>query len=45
MFHENWASQAHLDAHFQTPHLTAALRRLDELTAEPPVIEIWRQIA
>lgn len=44
MFHENWESQAHLDAHFQSVHLTSALRRLDELTVEAPTIEIWRQI-
>lgn len=44
LFHENWVSQAHLDAHLKTPHLTAALRRLEELAAEPPMLAFWRQI-
>lgn len=41
----NWERQAHLDAHYRTQHITAALRRLDELSPEPPTIELWRQIA
>jgi quinol monooxygenase YgiN len=44
LFHENWASQAHLDAHLKTPHISAALRRLDELCIDAPILAFWRQI-
>jgi quinol monooxygenase YgiN len=45
MFHENWASQAHLDEHLKTPHLQAALERLGQLVAEPPQITLWEKLA
>jgi quinol monooxygenase YgiN len=34
-FVEEWQAEADLAAHFETPHLQAALEHLDELMAEP----------
>ena len=31
VFYENWASQAALDAHFQTPHLQAMMKLVPDL--------------
>src|SRR5450755_2733186 len=45
LFHENWTSQAHLDAHLQSAHIQALLPRVDELCAAFPEIKIWEQIA
>jgi quinol monooxygenase YgiN len=45
LFHENWASKAHLDAHLQSAHLKALLPRVPELAIAPPEIQIWNQIA
>ena len=44
LFHENWASQAHLDAHLQSTHIKALLPRVDELCVAFPEIKIWEQI-
>jgi len=44
LFHENWASKAHLDAHLQKPDLQAVLSRVGQLVAEPPQITLWRKI-
>ena len=38
LFHENWASRAQLEAHFQSPHIQALLPRVDALCAGPPQI-------
>jgi quinol monooxygenase YgiN len=45
LFHENWTSQALLDAHLQSPHVQAVVQRLDELCSEPPAIVLWDRIA
>ena len=45
LFHENWASQAHLDAHLQAAHIQALLPRVGELCVAFPEIKIWDRIA
>jgi quinol monooxygenase YgiN len=45
LFHENWTSQAHLDAHLQSAHLKELLPRVDELCLAFPEIKIWEKIA
>ena len=45
LFHENWASKAHLEQHLQKPDLKAVLARVGELVAEPPRITLWKKIA
>ena len=45
LFHENWASQAALDAHFQSSHVQALIPRVDGLCAAAPSITTWVQIA
>src|SRR5690349_23943912 len=44
MFHENWTSKAHLDAHLQSPHIKALLPRVDELCTAPPQITLWDKL-
>ena len=44
LFHENWTSKAHLDAHLQKPDLQAALARVGQMAAEPPQITLWEKI-
>jgi quinol monooxygenase YgiN len=44
LFHENWLSQAHLDAHLQKPDLQATLARVGQLVAEPPQITLWEKL-
>lgn len=45
LFHENWTSKAHLDAHLKSAHIAALLPRVDELCVAFPEIKIWQQIA
>jgi quinol monooxygenase YgiN len=44
LFHENWTSKAHLDAHLQKPDLQAVLAKVAKLVAEPPQITLWEKI-
>ena len=44
LFHENWMSQAALDAHLQSPHLKALLPRVDELCPAFPQITTWEKV-
>ncbi len=44
MFHENWTTKAHLDAHLQKPDLQAVLSRVGPMAAEPPQITLWERI-
>jgi quinol monooxygenase YgiN len=39
--YENWASQAALDAHFQTPYLQAMFKLVPELVEGPLDITKW----
>jgi quinol monooxygenase YgiN len=41
VFYEKWASQAAVDAHFQTPHLQAVLKLVPGLVDAPPDITKW----
>jgi quinol monooxygenase YgiN len=45
LFHETWASQAILDVHSKSPHLTAALPQAAELCAHAPEITLWEKLA
>jgi len=45
LFHENWTSKAHLDAHLQSPHIKALLPRVDELCVAFPEISTWERIS
>src|SRR5258708_2783071 len=45
LFHENWASKAHLDAHLAAPHVQALLTRVGELCTGHPQITTWEKIA
>jgi quinol monooxygenase YgiN len=44
LFHENWVSKAHLDAHLAKPDLQAVLGRVGKIVSEPPQITLWEQI-
>ena len=44
LFHENWTSQAHLDAHLQSAHVKALLPRVDELCTGFPQITLWERM-
>ena len=44
LFHENWTSKAHLDAHLKNTHIQVLLPRMDELCVGMPEIKIWEKI-
>ncbi|MBC8095577.1 MAG: antibiotic biosynthesis monooxygenase [Akkermansiaceae bacterium] len=44
LFHENWASKAHLDAHLQSSHIQVLLPRVGELCTGFPEITLWNQV-
>ena len=45
LFHENWTSEAALEAHFETPHIKNWLRQAEGLPAEPLEVTLWSRIA
>jgi quinol monooxygenase YgiN len=45
LFHENWTSKQHLDAHLNRPHLKTFLAKADLLLSEPPRITLWQMIS
>lgn len=44
-FVEEWQSEADLEAHLKTPHVTAALEKIPELTTGAPDIRRYHQVA
>ena len=44
LFHENWASHAHIEAHARMPHIQTLLKRMDELCVEALKISYWEKI-
>jgi len=44
LFHENWQSKAHHEAHVQAPHIQALMPRLDELCVAFPQITMWERV-
>lgn len=44
LFHENWTSRAHLDAHLKSPHIEVLLPRMSELCVGLPEIKVWDRI-
>lgn len=44
LFHENWTSKAHLDAHLQSAHVQALSSRMNELCTEFPQITLWERL-
>jgi quinol monooxygenase YgiN len=44
MFHENWTSKAHLDAHLAKPELQSVLARVGPMLTESAQITLWRKL-
>ncbi|HXE42529.1 MAG TPA: putative quinol monooxygenase [Candidatus Baltobacteraceae bacterium] len=44
IFHENWATKAHHEAHVAAPHIQALLPRIDELCVGFPTITMCERI-
>jgi len=45
LFHENWVSKAHLDAHLASPPLQALPAQLEPLCVGHPEVTLWEKIA
>jgi len=45
VFYENWTSKAALDAHLETPHVSAFIDRADTLLARPIEITLWDMVS
>jgi len=43
LFYENWASNAHHEAHDKTPHVQSLRARINEISL-PPVKAFWEKI-
>jgi len=44
LFHENWATVADHEAHFNSSHVQALLPRIDELCAAFPQVTMWERV-
>lgn len=44
VFHENWVSQADLDAHLKTEHIARMVAASKDLLANPISITLWTEI-
>jgi len=44
LFHENWQTFAHLEAHRQTPHLKRMREVMPPLTEGPNDVTLWTKI-
>jgi quinol monooxygenase YgiN len=44
VFLERWSSREDLDAHLASAHISAFLRRTDELLAEPPEVTVYEPV-
>jgi quinol monooxygenase YgiN len=44
VFHENWKSQADLDAHFETPHIKAILKIAPEMMEGEMDLTKWTKL-
>lgn len=44
MFHQNWATQAALDKHQQSPHVKAAIENGSDLLAGPFEVSVWKKL-
>jgi len=44
LMHENWASQADLDKHFQMPYFLAWRAKAGQLLAQPSEVTFWRRV-
>lgn len=45
LFHENWQSQEHLDAHMQTNHFKELKAKIPNLCSTEPEIELFTMIS
>jgi quinol monooxygenase YgiN len=44
VFYENWASEAHLEAHAKSPHIQSFRKLANELLVEPVEITKWQVV-
>jgi quinol monooxygenase YgiN len=44
VFYENWASEAHLEAHSKSPHIQSFRKLANEILAEPVEITKWQVV-
>lgn len=44
LFHENWESKEALDKHMQTPHFLNLTKIADEILADEPEVQLFKQV-